>query len=84
MTPQHIHDIAGFIATELLSEIEQPLSQESLLIESGLIDSFGIVEIVSFIEEKFGVSLENDDLVIENFNTISAIAGLVSRKTKST
>jgi len=49
-------------------------------LQKGLIDSTGILEVVSFIEEKFGIAVEDNELVPENLDSISAIAKYVLRK----
>lgn len=49
------------------------------LIESGVIDSMGVFHLVSFLEDEFGVQVEDEDLVVENFQTINTIARLVER-----
>jgi acyl carrier protein len=44
------------------------------LLESGLVDSLGILEIVTFLETRLGLTLADDDVVVENFASIDAIA----------
>ena len=43
-------------------------------------DSLGGMEVVDFVEEKYGVSIEEDDLLADNFRSLTAIASLVDRK----
>ena len=50
------------------------------LITTGLIDSFDILELLEFVEEKFRISLKSDELVQENFDSINALANLVAKK----
>ena len=50
------------------------------LLDSGLMDSMGIFELVSALETECGVRIEDDELVPENFNSIDAITGLVEQK----
>ena len=50
------------------------------LVRSGLIDSFGILQLILEIEQKFGISLENEDLDATNFSSIQTISDLVARK----
>lgn len=54
---------------------------EDSLLESGIIDSLGILEIVNFLIEELGVDIEEDDLIPENFNSVMDIAGFVDKKT---
>ena len=56
------------------------LSDDYPLIENGVIDSLGIFEMVQFLEREMGVSVEDEDLLLENFGTISDIARLVEAK----
>jgi acyl carrier protein len=72
--------VAAFLSdAHGLSEKEVPGSETSLL-QSGLIDSLGMMELVAFLEQTFEVHIEDEDLVPENFETISAIARLVESK----
>ena len=48
------------------------------LIENEVLDSMAIFETIAFLEHQFGIEVEDDDLVPENFATIGAIARLVS------
>ena len=63
----------------LLREINEEIPNEATaeLLNGGYIDSFAIVNIVAALEEEFEVELEAEDIIPENFNTISAIANVV-------
>ncbi len=50
------------------------------LLELGIVDSLGVLEIVTFIEKDLGVQLTDDELVPEHFTSIATIADLVSRR----
>jgi acyl carrier protein len=47
------------------------------LVQSGLVDSTGILEIVAFLETRFGVQTADDDLAVDNFGSIATIARFV-------
>jgi len=51
------------------------------LVETGLLDSLGLVELLAQLEETFGLSISTDDLELENFRSIANIAGFVARRT---
>jgi len=51
------------------------------LLESGMLDSQGVLEVVAFIEQEFSISVADDDLVPQNFQTIDRIAAFVQSKT---
>ncbi|MDJ0953333.1 MAG: acyl carrier protein [Acidimicrobiia bacterium] len=50
------------------------------LLEEEIIDSLGIFTLVSFIEDKFGVSVEPEEVNLDNFETVSAVTTLVEGK----
>lgn len=52
-----------------------------LLIENGVLTSLQTVELVMFLEDEFGIVVEDEELDEENFGSIEAIAGLVASKT---
>jgi acyl carrier protein len=56
------------------------LTDDYPLLDNGVIDSFGIFEIVQFIEDECRIEIADDELVPENFATLGAIAKLVERK----
>lgn len=58
----------------------QNLGDEDSLLENGLLDSMAIVKLVSFIEEKFGVALSDDEFDPDNFESLKAIATMVDSK----
>ena len=51
------------------------------LFEAGIVDSFGFVELLSFIEKTFGVSFNRAEIEIENFDTITHIVDSIKKKT---
>jgi acyl carrier protein len=53
------------------------LSDDTPLLDSGMVDSLGILDLVVFIEEKFGIVAEDHELVPENFGTIAALTRFV-------
>ena len=56
------------------------LTDELPLIEEGILDSFGIHEVLLFLEDKFGIDVEDEEIVASNFGSISAIVAFVQRK----
>ncbi len=73
--------IRHFIAHNImLKRSDSAIEIDDPLLENGVINSFGIVELVSFIEREFGVRIPDHDVVPENFNTVRAIASLVKSK----
>lgn len=65
----------------LFSEDVFPYSDDDSLIDNRIIDSLGILELVTFIEEAFAISINDDDIVPENFDSINKLAEYISHRT---
>ena len=61
-------------------EAGQAITASDALLDEGLIDSVGIFELVAFIERDFGVSVQDEEIVPENFETVAHIARYIERK----
>lgn len=73
--------IIAYIQDNLLDSNEEPLQAEDDLLTSGLIDSINVMKLISFIEEKFEVTIPPEDMTIEYFMTVENIVEyLESRK----
>lgn len=53
------------------------LTHSTSLLGSGIVDSLGVLNLVEFVEEEFGVTAGDDDLVPENFDSVDALARFV-------
>lgn len=60
-------------------ESRLPAETESL-IESGVVDSTGILELIEFLEETFGISVGESETIPQNLGSIAGIVGYVTRK----
>ena len=56
------------------------LKNDESLLERGIIDSTGVLELVAYLEKTFNVRIENDELLPENLDSIDAIVGFLQRK----
>jgi acyl carrier protein len=74
-------DIEQFILTELTQGrgITSIASDENLL-SKGIVDSHGVMELVGFLEDRYGISVGDEDLSPENFESVQSIAAFVERK----
>lgn len=71
-------DIRQFIQQQLGRDVGAVGDGESLL-EAGVMDSIGVIQLVAYIEERLGVPVSEDDMMPENFDSISAIVAFVER-----
>ena len=74
-------EIRAFVVENFLfGQDDETLTAQSSLVESGIIDSMGVAEIVAHIESRYGVTVGDDELVPDNLDSISRIASFVARK----
>jgi len=62
----------------------QTLGEEDSLLRSGVINSLGMMELVGWVEETFGVAVEPTEITEQNFDTLRSIARFVSAKGRTT
>ncbi len=73
--------IIDYISQELVSDPELlPLHTSTSLMDSNIIDSVAFLNLVMFLEEQFGISVEDTELTRDNFETVDVIAGYVRQK----
>ena len=78
--PSIEHEIRSFIVENYLLAKEDSLSNNDSFLEKGIFDSTGILELVSFVEHKYNLELEPDELVPENLDSIASLAQFLQRK----
>jgi len=72
--------IRAFITTNMIRDPNYPLQDDEPLITGGLIDSFSLVELALFIEQTFGVHLDDFELTADNMDTLDSIIAFVEAK----
>jgi acyl carrier protein len=66
--------VNDYISSEIVQDRTMlPLSNETSLLETGILDSLGLLQLVVFLEERFKITVGEADLLPENFDTINAI-----------
>jgi len=59
---------------------DSEFNDEESLLESGVIDSMTMVDLIAFLEGEFGITVEDDDMTPENFDSVNAIVAYVQSK----
>jgi acyl carrier protein len=72
-------EVRGWLQENVTGSRELP--EDYPLIENGVLTSLQTVELVMFLEDRFGITVEDEELDEENFGSINAIAELVASKT---
>lgn len=70
-----------YITQELIDgRVYSNLSDDDDLLTSGLVDSLGIMSLVAFIDERFGISVPPEDVTLESFSTIATMANYLESR----
>jgi acyl carrier protein len=72
--------IAQFIASEILKQPSRMISPTEALISSGLIDSFHLVDLALFVEDTFGVHIDDTELNVDTFDTLQQLSTLIRQR----
>jgi len=78
--PSLLAEIRHFIADWFREGREEGLADDTPLVTSGIVDSAGVLEVVEFLETRFGVRLTDHDISLRNCNTLAALAALVESR----
>lgn len=72
--------IKSFIWKNFPLARKRSIHNDDLLLEGGIIDSLGVLNLVSYVEEEFQISVSDDDLVPDHFRTIGHLADFVLKR----
>lgn len=75
-----LETLISFVTSRFPQAQAASIGPEEDLLRQGLLDSVAIMQIVDYIEEDLGVELEGDEITVENFKSLGAMARLVERK----
>ncbi|MEP7311028.1 MAG: acyl carrier protein [Pseudomonadota bacterium] len=64
----------------LFSTDSAALSDDVSLMQTGVIDSTGILELIMFLQEKFGIEVADEEMIPENLDSVDKIVAFVARK----
>lgn len=76
-----IAQLSAFVSTSILKQPSRVIEPAEPLISSGLIDSFSLMDLALFVEDVFGVRIEDTELNVDTFDNLTQLASLIdSRK----
>jgi len=76
--------LRGFIIENFLfGKEDAKLDDSESFLESGIIDSTGILEVVGFVEDEFDFEVKDEELVPDNFDSVDRLVAYIDRKTGS-
>ena len=72
--------IREFIVENFLFGSANGLNDDTSFLDDGIIDSTGVLELVTFIENEFSIQVDDEELIPENLDSIDNIVGYLERK----
>ena len=80
----HKHaEIRQFVVENFLfGQNDRQIDDDRSFLESGIIDSTGVLELIAFIEQKYGISVADEELVPSNLDSVQRVASFVDSKLK--
>jgi acyl carrier protein len=78
---QIVNETRAYVTENFLyARPDYVVADDEHLLEKGILDSMGMVELITFLQDQFGVEPADDEVTEENFATLRRIAAFVSRK----
>lgn len=76
-----IGDVRAFICgTMLVGLSDQSIEPDESLVQRGVVDSTGVLELVEFLQERYGIRVADEEITLDNLDTLDAIAAYLQRK----
>jgi acyl carrier protein len=80
VTDTILPSLENYIATQILKQPNRKIAADEPLISSGLIDSFSLMDLALFVEDTFGVRIEDTELNANIFDNLHQLAALISSR----
>jgi len=80
MPEEMITNLSNYIAANILKQPDRTIAPQEALISSGLIDSFHLVDLSMYVEDTYGVRIDDTELNVETFDTLTQLASLISQR----
>ena len=80
MSTETTDALGQYVAAQILKQPNRAIRPDEPIISSGLIDSFSLVDLSMFVEERFGVRLDDSELNAGTFDTLAQLADLIAQR----
>jgi acyl carrier protein len=72
--------VRAFLVDTFLLGDDDGFAEDVSLLDNGIVDSTGVMEVVAFLEEQFGIVIDDDELVADNLDSVDRLSSFVARK----
>jgi acyl carrier protein len=80
MTDTILSNLRFYITRQILKQPDFAIASDEALISGGLIDSFSLVDLALFIEDTYGVRIDDTELNADTFDTLNQLAALIAER----
>jgi len=77
-----IPQLATFLAEKILKQPQRKIKADEALLSTGLVDSFSLMDVALYVEDTFGVRIEDTELNADTFDTLTQLAALIDSRKK--
>jgi len=77
-------EVREFIVSNFLYGQNRSLKDDDSFMGEGIVDSTGVLQLVAFLEETYGIKVEDEELIPENLDSISYVSAYLARKESAT
>ncbi|MCU0685663.1 MAG: acyl carrier protein [Polyangiaceae bacterium] len=81
MTTAIRSEIRTFLKTNFYVPDGTQLGDDDSLLDLGIVDSTGVLELVGFLEEKYGISIDDQELIPDNLDSVGRLVAFIAHKT---
>ena len=76
-----VNEIRDYICgTMLIGLSDQSIEADESLVQRGVVDSTGVLELVEFLQDRYGIRVEDEEITTDNLDTLNSITAYVQRK----
>ena len=80
----YVETVKAFVIENFLFGEDGNLDEGTSFLEAGIIDSTGILELIAFLEEKYAIKVEDDEILPENLDSLKNVSAYLERKVQGT
>jgi acyl carrier protein len=85
MTKEQIRDtVLTFIRTSIVYDETRVIRDDESFLSSGILDSTGVLELIGFLEDTYGLTFRDDELVASNFDTLENLSAFIAARVNAT
>lgn len=77
---EHTDELLKYIADNFTGNSADAVNAETSLFQGQVLDSLNLVELITFVESRFGIKVSPSEVSIDNLDTVNRIAGFIERK----